>query len=148
VLGLISAEQREGGLERVLTALLAASRSIGVGLREGQFSADRVGTSNVFGDEQLDVDVKTDAIMFAQVRFTSLCCTSQRHAHAHAHTHTVTHGDTPAHNPLTCTHALALHLTTSKPQQLFSRTTQLNQVGNVCVSPALPTLTLPPTLPS
>lgn len=51
-------------LSHLIGNLLSGFRQIGNTLREASFSSDKVGTANDFGDEQLDVDVKTDTILF------------------------------------------------------------------------------------
>ena len=57
---LINSESKDSGLVTLLSHLLAAIRSIGNGLRDGDFSHEHAGTHNVFGDHQLVVDVATD----------------------------------------------------------------------------------------
>jgi len=52
----------------LLTSLLEACRVIGVTMRNGGFSSAKSGTSNVFGDSQLEVDLKTDAVIFDALR--------------------------------------------------------------------------------
>jgi len=52
------------GLDVLLSTLLGACRTIGTTLRDGGYSSAQVGTQNAFGDHQLDVDVKTDEVMF------------------------------------------------------------------------------------
>lgn len=44
--------------------MLTACRTIGTNLRNVGYTSEKTGTENVFGDKQLDVDVKTDAVMF------------------------------------------------------------------------------------
>ena len=51
-------------LSHLIENLLLGIREIADTLRKASFSSDKVGTANDFGDEQLDVDVKTDAILF------------------------------------------------------------------------------------
>ena len=50
------------GLVGLLPELLSACRSIGTALRDGMFTADKTGTENPFGDQQLDVDVRSDKV--------------------------------------------------------------------------------------
>ena len=50
------------GLVALLPELLSACRSIGTALRDGMFTADKTGTENPFGDQQLDVDVRSDKV--------------------------------------------------------------------------------------
>ena len=56
------------GLIELLDQLLNACRIIGTTLRDGGYSNEKIGTSNAFGDNQLDVDVKTDAVIFSCLR--------------------------------------------------------------------------------
>ena len=60
------------GLPRLLSRLLDGIREIGVTLRECGYSSSHVGTQNAFGDHQLDVDVKTDELIFACLRASAL----------------------------------------------------------------------------
>ena len=64
-------EESTPGLSRLLASLLGAYRTIGEEMRAGGYSSNQVGTQNVFGDNQLDVDVKTDAIMFTGLYFNT-----------------------------------------------------------------------------
>jgi len=61
---LLSDKARSDGLDVLLSHMLLACRVIGTNLRNAGYSADKTGTDNAFGDHQLDVDVKTDAVMF------------------------------------------------------------------------------------
>ena len=56
----LNEEAKSLGLDILITELLASVRTIGTNLRNGEYSNDTVGTQNTFGDNQLDVDVKTD----------------------------------------------------------------------------------------
>ena len=56
------------GLSNLLSKLLGACRTIGTVMRDGGYSSAAVGSQNVFGDNQLDVDVKTDAVMFKALK--------------------------------------------------------------------------------
>lgn len=56
------------GLSNLLSQLLRACRTIGTVMRNGGYSSTAVGSQNVFGDNQLDVDVKTDAVMFEAMK--------------------------------------------------------------------------------
>ena len=60
VLCLINEESKASGLVVLLSHLMSAVRAIANGLRDGDFSHELAGTSNVFGDHQLVVDVATD----------------------------------------------------------------------------------------
>lgn len=68
VIALINEASTARGLALVLSALLSACREIGDGLRNCSYSAAKVGTQNTFGDNQLDVDVKTDAVIFRHLK--------------------------------------------------------------------------------
>lgn len=61
---LLNDSAKSDGIPTLLEHLLAAIREIGSGLRDGIFSSENVGTQNSFGDHQLDVDIKTDEIIF------------------------------------------------------------------------------------
>ncbi|CAN0388308.1 unnamed protein product [Ectocarpus fasciculatus] len=56
------------GFLRLLHNLLAAVREIGTVMRNGGYGHDIVGSTNSFGDEQLDADIQTDAVMFRHLR--------------------------------------------------------------------------------
>jgi hypothetical protein len=58
-----------GGLVALLPELLSACRTIGTALRDGTFTADKTGTENPFGDQQLDVDVQADKVSCMLVTF-------------------------------------------------------------------------------
>lgn len=60
------------GLPVLLSTLLDGIREIGTTLRECGYSSSHVGTQNAFGDHQLDVDVKTDELIFKCLRSSSL----------------------------------------------------------------------------
>ena len=63
VLGLLHDEYRSTtGLAALLPELLSACRTIGSALRDGVFTADKTGTENPFGDQQLDVDIRADKV--------------------------------------------------------------------------------------
>jgi hypothetical protein len=61
VVDLMSESSKITGLPLLLSNLLSAIRMIGSQMRDGAFSSNSVGTSNAFGDNQLDVDLKADA---------------------------------------------------------------------------------------
>jgi sedoheptulose-bisphosphatase len=65
---LLKSEQLDAGLGDLLGELLSSFRSIGDALRSSESGTASIGTHNDFGDEQLDVDVKSDALMFAALR--------------------------------------------------------------------------------
>tara|TARA_A100001035_G_C27748062_1_gene485009 strand:+ start:331 stop:1353 length:1023 start_codon:yes stop_codon:yes gene_type:complete len=53
------------GLGHLLGHIMSGCRRIADNLRAGdQYSTEQVGTQNAFGDNQLDVDVKTDVVLF------------------------------------------------------------------------------------
>ena len=65
VIDMANAASVESGLVKLLENILVASREIGDNLRSCGFSSNIIGTVNEFGDAQLDVDVKADAVLFA-----------------------------------------------------------------------------------
>ena len=63
VLSLLHDEYKStAGLAALLPELLSACRTIGSALRDGVFTADKTGTENPFGDQQLDVDIRADKV--------------------------------------------------------------------------------------
>lgn len=60
------------GLNNLISKLFEGIREIGITLRECGYSSSHVGTQNAFGDHQLDVDVKTDELIFACLKSSSL----------------------------------------------------------------------------
>ena len=68
VLGHLSEQAKASGLPILLSKLLEAVREIGTTLRSCGYSSSHVGTQNAFGDHQLDVDVKTDEVVFRCLR--------------------------------------------------------------------------------
>lgn len=69
---LIHEELREAGLPSLLEHILCAVRVIGDNIRGGGFSSVKVGSTNAFGDNQLDVDLKTDAVVFEKLKQSGL----------------------------------------------------------------------------
>jgi len=63
----------EMGLKAVLQAIAASVVDIAESLRVGDASTDVVGTQNKFGDEQLEVDIKSDKAVFSQLRASGHC---------------------------------------------------------------------------
>ena len=72
VSALLSGEGANQGLEDLLTALLASCREIADAMRNGTFSHDNVGTTNAFGDVQLEADLEADAIIFKYLKLSGL----------------------------------------------------------------------------
>lgn len=68
----ISEEGRAAGLDVLIAHLLEGCREIGTTLRDGGYSNEKVGTTNAFGDAQLDVDVKTDEVLFKVLKASGL----------------------------------------------------------------------------
>jgi len=65
VVSLLREDAAEGiGLADLVSHLLGTYRIIGTSIRDGAFSSDKVGTENTFGDDQLEVDVKSDKVIF------------------------------------------------------------------------------------
>lgn len=65
---LVNSTLAEKGLNMVVSATLQACALIGTNLRNGSYSSSAIGTMNEFGDKQLDVDVKADAVLFSAYR--------------------------------------------------------------------------------
>ena len=59
------------GLQNLFPDIFSSLRTIGTALREGAFTADKTGTENPFGDQQLDVDIKADKVTFGHVMMKS-----------------------------------------------------------------------------
>jgi fructose-1,6-bisphosphatase len=68
----LTPDAKSAGLDQLLAYVLGALASIGEILRAGGFSHQKAGSVNEFGDEQLEVDVQTDAVMFAALRASRL----------------------------------------------------------------------------
>ena len=64
ITSLLPSEALAIGLHHLLGEILSGVREIATGLRDGKFSSEKIGSQNSFGDNQLDVDVKTDEIVF------------------------------------------------------------------------------------
>jgi sedoheptulose-bisphosphatase len=62
----------ESGLPRLLSVLVYSIQHIGENLRNAVFMHHEVGSTNTFGDSQLDADVKTDALIFGNLQSTGL----------------------------------------------------------------------------
>lgn len=69
---LISNEAKSAGLDKLLCYLLTACKIIGSKLRDGSYTSKAVGSMNDFGDAQLDIDMKADAVMFECLRESKL----------------------------------------------------------------------------
>lgn len=59
-------------LKDLLLQVMAGCRTIGSELRRNGYSSATIGTQNAFGDNQLDVDVKTDEVMFNAMKVSKL----------------------------------------------------------------------------
>lgn len=68
VLIIMNDATKTAGLPVLLSKLLEAVREIGNDLRACGYSSSHIGTQNAFGDHQLDVDVKTDEVIFRCLR--------------------------------------------------------------------------------
>ncbi len=60
------------GISHLLEAILRACRIIADNFRDNDYSHDIIGTENAFGDTQLHVDMKADAIIFEVLRESGL----------------------------------------------------------------------------
>lgn len=69
---LFSPEALESGLGKLVASILTASDVIGYNLRNCEYSSEEVGTTNAFGDSQLDVDVKCDHLIFKALELSRL----------------------------------------------------------------------------
>lgn len=63
---------KSSGISKLLEVLLEACNVIGCDIRSCKYSTNTVGTSNLFGDNQLEVDVKTDEIIFDLLKSSQL----------------------------------------------------------------------------
>ncbi len=72
VLELLSESAQQNGLPKLVKEIFRACRIISENLRSCGYSHDVIGTQNDFGDEQLDVDVKSDHIIFECLRTSGL----------------------------------------------------------------------------
>lgn len=64
----ISQTAIESGLCAILSSLLSACRHIGTSMRDGEYSHEEVGTTNSSGDDQLHVDLATEAVIFDKLK--------------------------------------------------------------------------------
>lgn len=62
----------EKGLPKLLSVILYTCHHIGENVRLGSFASEVVGSTNAFGDEQLDVDVKADMLIFDKLKKSKL----------------------------------------------------------------------------
>jgi sedoheptulose-bisphosphatase len=72
ILSVLNESTKSSGVPAVLSKLLEAVREIGANLRDNCYSSTEIGTQNAFGDRQLDVDVKTDEVIFRCLRESGL----------------------------------------------------------------------------
>lgn len=70
---LLSPEQVKNGLGILISSLLASCREIGTCLRDSHFSHEEVGTTNSSGDDQLHVDLASEAVIFEHLRASGRC---------------------------------------------------------------------------
>jgi sedoheptulose-bisphosphatase len=68
VQSLLSEKDTRNGLGQLLESFLEACREIGTKMRNNGYRSNVVGSLNTFGDKQLEVDVKTDIVMFDACR--------------------------------------------------------------------------------
>jgi hypothetical protein len=59
---LLNKEAEESGLPDLLEKLLLSFRAIGSGIRDGEYTSLMIGSQNVFGDQQLDVDLQAEKV--------------------------------------------------------------------------------------
>lgn len=72
VVAALNGEAVESGLPRLLSVLVYSVQQIGENLRNAVYMHHEVGSTNTFGDSQLDADVKTDALIFQNLQSTGL----------------------------------------------------------------------------
>jgi sedoheptulose-bisphosphatase len=72
VLSVLSPAAIDSGLPRLLSVLVYSVQHIGENLRNAIYMHHEVGSTNSFGDSQLDADVKTDALIFQNLQSTGL----------------------------------------------------------------------------
>jgi sedoheptulose-bisphosphatase len=69
---ILNESAKTDGLPTLLSKILEGMREIGTTLRACGYSSSQIGTQNAFGDNQLDVDVKTDELIFSCLRSSKL----------------------------------------------------------------------------
>jgi sedoheptulose-bisphosphatase len=72
IISLLHPSYVQYGLPKLLSHLFTACRTIGDVMRDGGYSSATVGSTNSFGDVQLDVDLKTDAVVFDELKKSGL----------------------------------------------------------------------------
>lgn len=72
VLGLLSSDAKTNGVPLLMSKLLNACQIIGTNLRDDVYSTKKAGSMNTFGDNQLDVDLKTDVVVFNCLKESNL----------------------------------------------------------------------------
>lgn len=72
LLQILNDTAKNNGLPKLLSHILESIREIGTTLRSCGYSSSHVGTQNSFGDNQLEVDVKTDEAIFKHLRNSGL----------------------------------------------------------------------------
>jgi len=72
IIEILNPEYRSMELPHLISNILSAVRVIGNTMRDGGYSTEKVGSMNSFGDFQLDVDLKTDEVVFDSLRRSGL----------------------------------------------------------------------------
>lgn len=80
---IVSSEEIENGLLKLVGHSLQACAMIGANLRSCQYSSTTIGSVNEFGDNQLDVDVKADDLIFDTLRQSGLVAVGCSEEHPH-----------------------------------------------------------------
>ena len=65
---ILSSTAIDNGLCTLLSALFAACRQIGTTMRNGDYSHEEAGTINTSGDDQLHIDLATEAVIFDKLK--------------------------------------------------------------------------------
>jgi fructose-1,6-bisphosphatase len=68
---MLTKEAEAEGLPDVLEKLLMSFRTIGSGIRDGVFTSFMTGSTNLFGDQQLDVDLQAEEVSCTQLLTSS-----------------------------------------------------------------------------
>ena len=73
---LLNERALSAGLDALVDHIVDSFRVIGTNLRNGDYTAEKAGTQNTFGDHQLHVDIETDAGWTAHELLQLFTCTN------------------------------------------------------------------------
>lgn len=76
IVSMLSPACQGTGLQKLLSVLLFSVQTIGENLRNASYTSVAIGSTNDFGDNQLDVDVKTDAVVNQNLQASGLVALS------------------------------------------------------------------------